>query len=92
MPWLTFNAHYGLFRVLLTMFGLLALASLVGLALALCCRPSARLPLALWSALFVAATFIAYFRCKKRGEDFAQSVHDLFMSNPARKTASEMQS
>jgi hypothetical protein len=77
---LTFNAHYGLFRVLLTTFGLLAVVSLVGLALALCCRPAVRLPIALWSAVFVAATFIAYCRCKKRGEDFAQSVYDLFMT------------
>ncbi|MBK9140194.1 MAG: hypothetical protein IPM17_15755 [Verrucomicrobia bacterium] len=81
---LTFNAHYGLFRVLLTMFGLLSLVSLAGLAWALCCRPDARLASALWGAVFIAATFIACFRCKKLGEDFARSVHDLFVCSAAR--------
>ncbi|MBK9140203.1 MAG: hypothetical protein IPM17_15800 [Verrucomicrobia bacterium] len=86
---LTFNAHYGLFRVLLTMFGLLSLVSLAGLVWALCRRPDARIAFALWSAIFVAATFIAYFRCKKRGEDFAQSVYALFMAIGGSKTASD---
>lgn len=76
----TFNAHYALFRVLLTMFGLLALVSLAGFAWALCCWPDARLPFGMWSMIFVAATFIAYFRCKKRSEDFGQSVYALFMA------------
>lgn len=88
---LTFNAHYGLFRVLLTMFGLLALFSVAGLAWAWCCWPAVRLAFALWSAVFVAATFIAYFRCKKRGEDFAQSVYDLFMATTG-KAASDKSS
>lgn len=92
MASLTFNAHYGLFRVLLTMFGLLALACLVGLTLALCCRPVVRLPLTLWSAVFVAATFIAYFRCRKRSQDFARSVYDLFIAAAGGKSAPEKQS
>lgn len=86
---LTFNAHYGVFRVLLTMFAVLALLSLAGLAWAWCSRPVGRLPLALWSAGFVAATIIAYFRCKKRSEDFAQSVYDLFMTGAAGKPSSD---
>lgn len=77
---LTFNAHYGLFRVLLTMFALLSLVSLAGFAWALCCRPAVLLSLALWSVVFVAATFVAYSGCKKRGEDCAQSVYGLFMA------------
>ncbi|WCJ60627.1 hypothetical protein NXS98_05720 [Fontisphaera persica] len=82
---LTFNAHYGLFRVLLTMFSLLALLSLAGLGWSWCCRPAHHLSFALWAVVFVAATWIAYFRCKKRGEDFAQSVYDLFMAGATDK-------
>lgn len=82
---LVFNAQYGLFRVLVTMFGLLALVSLAGLGWALCCRPDVRLAFGVWSALYVAATFIAYFRCKKRAEDFARAVYDLFMTLQLRK-------
>lgn len=85
---LTFLAHYGLFRVLLTMFGFLSLVSLAGFAWALCNRPDVRLAFGVWSAVFVGATFIAYFRCKKRGEDFARSVYDRFMATGGSKTAS----
>ncbi|MCX7887741.1 MAG: hypothetical protein N3B01_10895 [Verrucomicrobiae bacterium] len=84
---LTFNAHYGLFRVLVTMFGLLALVSLAGFGWALCYQPAHRLAFGLWVLVFVAATPIAYFRCKKRGEDFAQSVYDLFMAGSTGKSA-----
>ncbi|MDW8382573.1 MAG: hypothetical protein RMN51_10785 [Verrucomicrobiota bacterium] len=84
---LAFNAHYGLFRILLTMFGLLALASLAGFAWTLCCRPAHRLAFSAWAVVFVAATFIAYCRCKKRGEDFAQSVYDLFVAGSTVKSA-----
>ncbi len=77
---LTFNAQYGLFRVLLTMFGVLSLTSLVGFAWEWCCRSDVRLAFGIWSAVFVAATIIAYLRCRKRGEDFAQSVYALFMA------------
>lgn len=88
MPPLTFNADYGLFCVLLTMFGLLALVSLAGLAWASRYRPDARPPFALWGVVFVAATFIAYFRYKKCGEDFAQSVYDPFMAGASGKSVS----
>lgn len=82
-----FNAHYGLFRVLLTMFSGLSLASLAGFVWGLCCRPDVRLAFGMWSTVFVAATFIAYFRCKKRSEDFAQSVYDLFMVTDGGKSS-----
>ncbi|MCX8107269.1 MAG: hypothetical protein N3G20_00535 [Verrucomicrobiae bacterium] len=52
---LTFNAHYGLFRVLLTMFGVLALVSLAGFAWAVCCRPANRLTFGAWT-IFGAST------------------------------------
>nr|BAL57361.1 hypothetical protein HGMM_F50B12C08 [uncultured Acetothermia bacterium]BAL58877.1 hypothetical protein HGMM_OP3C032 [Candidatus Acetothermum autotrophicum] len=82
---LTLNAHYGLFRVLLTMFGLLTVFSFAELGWAWCCRRAQWPPLALWTIVFVAAAWIAYCRCKKRGEDFAQSVYDLFMAGATSK-------
>lgn len=78
---LIFNAQYGLFRVLLTMFALLALTALLGFFGALGCRPTHRCAFAVWAGVFIAATLSAYFRCKKRAEDFAQSVYDLFMAS-----------
>jgi hypothetical protein len=86
---LTFNAQYGLFRVLLTMSGLLALFALGGFAWSVCCHPD-RLPsFTLWTAVALTATLIAYFRAKKRAEDFAQSVFDLFMANRSGKSTTE---
>jgi|DewCreStandDraft_4_1066084.scaffolds.fasta_scaffold00018_235 hypothetical protein len=42
-------------------------------------RQRARLaPFAVRMVLFALATLIAYPRCRKRSEDFAQSVFDLF--------------
>jgi hypothetical protein len=76
----TFNAHYGLFRCLFGIFALLAVLSLAGLGWALwvhSCRAPSFLICAL---LFGAAVWIAYARCKKRSEDFAQSVYDLFIA------------
>jgi hypothetical protein len=39
-----------------------------------------------WTIVLLAATLIAYFRAKKRGEDFAQSVFELFMANAGGKS------
>ena len=75
-----FNTHYGLFRSLLGMFSLLSLASLSGLVRALIVQPSQVVPFGVWTFLFVIAAWIAYARCKKRSEDFAQSVYDLFIT------------
>lgn len=86
---LTLNAHYGLFRVLMSMFALLAVLSLAGLVWAWRCQFAQQLSFALWAIVFVAATLIAYFRCKKRGEDFVQSVYDLFLSRVASNAKSE---
>jgi hypothetical protein len=84
-----FNAHYGLFRVLLTMSGLLAILAIGGLAWSASRRPDRMVAFTLWAALFVGATFIAFFRVKKRAEDFAQSVFDLFMTNRIDKATTE---
>lgn len=88
----TFNAHYGLFRVLVTMFGLLSLAAFVGALCKMCSCPAQMKAFAIWFAVFAAATWIAYIRCKKRGEDFAESVYALFMSSPVGKPAPDKQS
>jgi hypothetical protein len=82
---LILNAHYGLFRCLLTMFALLALLSLIGLVFALLTRKSQVMALGVWTCLFLISTVITYARCKKRAEDFAQSVFDLFMVNATSK-------
>ncbi len=83
------NAHYGLFRGLLTMFGLLAVFSFTGLIWTLLTVQSQAAAFGVWTALFVAATLIAYIRCKKRSEDFAQSVFDLFIVSMANKLPGE---
>jgi hypothetical protein len=88
---LTFNAHYGLFRCLLTMFALLAVLSLAGLLWALLVRPGAASAFGWWTALFVVSSVIAYARCKKRSEDFAQSVFDLFMADATNKPPTDKQ-
>ena len=88
---LTFNAHYGLFRSLLTMFALLAVLSLAGLLWALLVRPGAASAFGGWTALFVVSSGIAYARCKKRSEDLAQSVFDLFMAGAANKPPTDKQ-
>ena len=82
---LTFNAHFGLFRSLLMMFTLLAVLSLAGLLWALLVRPGAAPAFSGWTALFVVSSVIAYARCKKRGENFAQSVFDLFIASTSSK-------
>jgi hypothetical protein len=86
---LTFNAQYGLFRVLLTMSGLLALFALGGFAWSACCHPDRLTSFTLWTAVVLTATLISYFRAKKRAEDFAQSVFDLFMANRSGKSTTE---
>jgi len=88
---LTFNAHYGLFRCLLTMFALLAVLSLAGLLWALLVRPSQAAAFGGWTLLFGLAGWIAYARCKKRSEDFAQSVFDLFTAGAANQTPADKQ-
>jgi hypothetical protein len=77
---LTFNAHYGLFRCLFAMFGLLALLSAAGLAWAFWMHPCRTASFLTCVLLFAAAAWIAYARCKKRSEDLAQSVYDLFIA------------
>ena len=79
---LTFNAHYGLFRALVTFSFMLLVV--FGAALALRWKEIAQrnsMGLFLCVLLFlVLASVISYFRMKKRGEDFAKSIYDLFFT------------
>jgi len=79
---LTFNAQYGLFRGAFTM----ALLTFVVFALVLFLKSSevvrkGDLALWVWILVFLAGgSIVAFARMKKRGEDFAKSVYDLFYS------------
>ena len=77
---LAFNAHYGLFRALLTFTLMLLLA--FGSALAFKWgQVQKNQATGLFEgilALLVAAAIVSYFSMKKRAEDFARSVYDLF--------------
>ncbi len=86
---ITFNARYGLFRALLTMFALLTTLALGGVVWALCRQPVQLAAFAMWTGLFAGAALIADLRCRKRSEDFAQSVFDLFMAGAGGKPPSE---
>lgn len=77
---LDFNAHYGLFRALLT-FSLTLLIVYGSALLWKWDEIAQRNSLGLFECILfflVLASVISYFRMKKRGEDFAKSIYDLF--------------
>jgi hypothetical protein len=79
---LSFNAHYGLFRSVLTFSIILFLVFGVALASGwneVSQRGSSVLFGCILSSFF-AASLVSYHRMKKRGEDFAKSVYDLFFT------------
>lgn len=83
-----FNAQYGLFRCLFGLFGLLCVLSILEMLLALffgTCRANEFL---LFAVVFGICSWLSYERCKKRSEDFAQSVYDLFIAGTASKPGS----
>ena len=71
-----FNAHYGLFRCLLTTFTLL---SLFDLAVLLFSEPQKKTIICGILVFTAIGAVVSYFRTKKRGEDFAKSIYDLFL-------------
>lgn len=78
----TFNAQYGLFRGLLTTFLLLALISLGFVAhQRWVAAEFISSPHLFFAAASIVGSIISYQRTKKRGEDFAQSVLDVFLIN-----------
>jgi hypothetical protein len=71
-----FNAHYGLFRCLLTTFLILFLLGIVTLIFNKKMEHTILYLILLFS--FIGAS-VSYFRAMKRGEDFAKSIYDLFL-------------
>lgn len=71
-----FNAQYGLFRSLLTVFLLIVVISLSILIFSTIQRNSLFLTILLIST---AGIILSYLRVKKRAEDFAKSIYDLFL-------------
>jgi len=71
-----FNAHYGLFRCLLTTFSLIFLFDLGILFFGGLQKKSLLYVLLAFSLV---GAVVSYFRTKKRGEDFAKSIYDLFV-------------
>jgi len=73
-----FNTHYGLSRCLLTSFSILFIICLFILFLG---NPGNKASILYLSIFFLIGTIVSYFRTKKRGEDFARSVYDLFLAH-----------
>jgi hypothetical protein len=71
-----FNAHYGLFRCLLTTFTLLFLFDLGVLLFG---EPQNKSVICGVLVFAIIGAVVSYFRTKKRGEDFAKSIYDLFL-------------
>jgi len=71
-----FNAHYGLFRCLLTTFTLLFLSGLGVLLLSTPQKKSAIYGVLIFTII---GAVVSYYRTRKRGEDFAKSIYDLFL-------------
>ena len=71
-----FNAHYGLFRCLLTTFTLLFLFDLGVLLIG---EPQKKSVIYGVLIFAIIGAVVSYFRAKKRGEDFAKSIYDLFL-------------
>jgi len=71
-----FNAHYALFRCFLTTFILLFL---IELGLILYGIPQKKSFIYVVLVFTIIGTLVSYFRTKKRGEDFAKSIYDLFL-------------
>jgi len=71
-----FNAHYGLFRCLLTTFTLLFLFDLGVLLIG---EPQKKSVIYGVLIFAIIGAVVSYFRTKKRGEDFAKSIYDLFL-------------
>lgn len=75
-----FNAQYGLFRILLTMFVLLGVAAAARVTYACISTRSLELSSVGLGGLCVVGRLISYWRVTKRAEDFAKSVYDLFLA------------
>jgi len=82
---LMFVAQYGLFRCLLTGFGLL---TAVSVGLVICSVPASQATIGtflLLAVLYGVLTRLSCQRCKARSEDFARTVFNLFVGRTAAK-------
>jgi amino acid transporter len=84
-----FNAQYGLFRCLFGLFGLLCALSILGILATLASNCHTALLFLSLAVLFGVCCWLSYERCKKRSEDFAQSVYDLFLARLVTKPGGE---
>ena len=82
-----FNAQYGLFRCLLTLFALLTLTSVALAVWKWKALPDKQSLLMFLPLCFAGLTWLSYLRCTKRGQDFAKSIYDLFIASPPKPTA-----
>lgn len=82
-----FNAQYGLFRGLVTTFGLLCLLSIVFGLWNWACQPVKHASFAWVAVTFAVLAWLSYARCTKRGDDFARSIYDLFVGGTAGKAS-----
>lgn len=75
-----FNALYGLFRSLIGLFGIFCALALAGAVVTLICSLFYQAAVfLLLGAIFGFCAWLSYGRCKRRSEDFARSVYDLFL-------------
>jgi hypothetical protein len=75
-----FNALYGLFRSLIGLFGMLCVLSLTGVVVTLICGLYYQVAVFLLLAgISGFCAWLSYGRCKRRSEDFARCVYDLFV-------------
>lgn len=71
-----FNAHYGLFRCLLTTFSILFCLNLFVLIFNKSIEHNIIYGFLIFALI---GAIVSYFRTKKRSEDFAKSIYDLFL-------------
>jgi len=81
-----FNVYYGLFRCLLTTFLLLFLTSVIIFLFNRYSYPRDMLIILIFSFF---GLIISYLRTKKRAEDFAKSIYELFIVNYSDYDSSE---
>ena len=81
-----FNAQYGLFRCLITLFALLLILSFPVTWGLWSGPPQQNVMLLLMPTTFLILGWLSYVRCHKRSHDFARSVYDLFISGTGAPT------
>ena len=82
----TFNALFGMFRCFLSLFALLCAMAFIGLIIAIFGQHASAGKFLVLTALFGVCGWLSYAQCKKRSDDFARSVYDLFVSGVAKKS------